>query len=142
MSKLNELVRNAIVKYDDEKAYIKENKIEPSDWKEWKKQGYSDDGSLQIMDCYYLVGNATSGNMASIDNIDEITDLLIEEMEESDFNDVIGLLNDDCENPEDKININDTYECLEAFVDYCHEIAIFKQSEGNYKGHYCLVIEY
>ena len=23
------------------------NKIDPTDWKEWKKQGYSDDGSLQ-----------------------------------------------------------------------------------------------
>lgn len=138
---LNDLVEYAIVKYDNENSYIKENDIDPVEWKEWKNQGYSDEGFIQIMDCYYLAGNATTGTMSTIDNIDDIIDLLIDEMDASFFDDTIEMLNDDCENPTDKININNTYECLETFIDYCNEIAIFKQTEGKYKDHYCLVID-
>lgn len=139
MNKLTELVKDYIVEYNSEDEYVKENKIDLMDWENWKKQGYSDDGFIQIMDCYCLAGNAITGNMATIDSLDEITNLLIEEMEDSDFNDTIELLNDD--NPDNKIDMNNTYECLEAFLDYCFEVAIFKQTEGKYKNHYCLVID-
>lgn len=138
MKQLTELVKYSIVKYNSEDEYIRENNIDPMDWKEWKNQGHSDDGFIQIMDCYCLAGNATTGNMATIDSINEITDLLIEEMEASDFRDIIELLNED--NPESKINLDSTSECLEAFLDYCFEVSIFKQTEGKYKNHYCLVI--
>lgn len=138
MNELNELVKRSLVKYNSEDEYIRENNIDPMDWKEWKKQGHSDDGFIQVMDCYCLAGNATTGKMVAIDNLDEVTDLLIEEMEESDFNDIIECLND--ENPESKINLDSTSECLEAFLDYCFEVAIFKQTEGKYKNHYCLVM--
>lgn len=139
MNALTELVKDYLVEYNSEDEYLKENDIDPVDWKEWKKQGYSDDGFIQVMDGYCLAGNATTGNMLTIDNLDEITNLLIEEMEESDFNDTIELLNED--NPENKIDMNNTYECLEAFLDDCFEVAIFKQTEGKYKNHYCLVVE-
>lgn len=138
MSKLTELVKDYIVEYNSEDEYVKENKIYLMDWEKWKKQGYSDDGVFHIMDCYCLAGNATTGNMATIDSLDEVTNLLVEEMEESDFNDLIECLNDD--NPDNKININNTYECLEAFLGYYFEVAIFKQTVGKYKGHYCLVM--
>lgn len=139
MSALTELVKDYIVEYNSEDEYVKENNINLMDWENWKKQGYSDDGFLQIMDCYCLAGNATTGNMVAIDNLDEVTDLLIEEMEESSFNDIIECLNDD--NPENKIDMNNTYECLEVFLGYCSEVAIFKQTTGKYKNHYCLVID-
>lgn len=138
MNELNEMVEYYLVKYNSEDEYLKENNIDPVDWENWKKQGYSDDGFIQIMDCYCLAGNATANNMVAIDNLDEITDLLIEGMEASDFNDVIECLNDD--DPENKIDMNNTYQCLEVFLDYCSEVAIFKQTEGKYKNHYCLVI--
>ena len=138
MNALTELVKGYLVEYNSEDEYVKENNIDPMDWKEWKKQGYSDDGFIQIMDCYCLAGNATTGTMVPIDSINEVTELLIEEMEDSDFRGIIELLNDD--NPESKIDMNNTYECLEAFLDYCFEVAIFKQTEGKYKNHYCLVI--
>lgn len=136
---MNELVKRSLVKYNSEDEYIRENNIDPMDWKGWKKQGYSDDGFIQIMDCYCLAGNATTGKMATIDSLDEVTDLLIEEMEESDFNDIIECLNED--NPENKIDLDSTSECLETFLDYCFEVAIFKQTVGKYKGHYCLVMD-
>ena len=79
--------------------------------------------------------------MATIDNIDEVTNLLINEMDETSFNDTIEMLNDACEDPTDKINIDSTYDRLKAYVNYCYEIAIFKQTEGKYKEHYCIVIE-
>lgn len=139
--KLNDLIKDVLIEYDNENEYIEDKDIDLSDWRKWKKQGYSDDGFITIIDCYYLAGNATTGNMATIDNIDEVTNLLINEMDETSFNDIIEMLNDDCEDPTDKININNTYECLEAYVNYCYEISIFKQTEGKYKGHYCLVIE-
>lgn len=138
MNELNGLVKRSLVKYDSEDEYIRENNIDPMDWKEWKKQGCSDDGFIHIMDCYCLAGNATTGNMATIDSINEITDLLIEEMEASDFKDTIELLNED--NPENKIDLDNIIECLEFFFECCYEVSIFKQTEGKYKNHYCLVI--
>ena len=138
MNELNELVKRSLVKYDSEDEYIRENNIDPMDWKEWKNQGCSDDGFIQIMDCYCLAGNATTGNMATIDSINEITDLLIEEMEASDFKDTIEALNEN--NPENKIDLDNIIECLETFLEYCYEVSVFKQTEGKYKNHYCLVI--
>ena len=137
---LNDLVKNVLIEYDNENEYIEDNDINLSDWREWKKQGYSDDGFITIIDCYYLAGNATTGNMTTIDSIDEVTNLLINEMDETSFNDVIELMNG-CKKQEDCININNTYDRLEAYVNYCYGISIFKQTEGKYKGHYCLVIE-
>lgn len=139
MNKLTELVKDYIVEYNSEDEYVKKNNIDIVDWENWKKQGYSDDGFIQIMNCYYLAGNATTGKLVAINNLDEVTNLLIEEMEESDFNDIIECLNDD--NPENKINMNNTYQCLEVFLEYCSEVAIFKQTKGKYKNHYCLVID-
>ena len=138
--KLNDLVKDTLIEYDNENEYIEDKDIDLADWKRWKKQGYSDDGFLNIIDCYYLAGNVTTGNMTTIDSIDEVTNLLINEMDETSFNDVIELMNG-CKKPEDCININNTYDRLEAYVNYCYEIAIFKQTEGKYKGHYCLAIE-
>lgn len=138
MNELNKLVKRSLVKYNSEDEYIRENNIDPMDWKEWKNQGCSDDGFIHIMDCYCLAGNATTGTMAAIDSINEITDLLIEEMEASDFRDTIELFNDD--NPENKIDLDNIIECLEFFFEYCYEVSIFKQTEGKYKNHYCLVI--
>lgn len=138
MNELNKLVKRSLVKYSSKDEYIRENNIDPMDWKEWKEQGYSDDGFLHIMDCYWLAGNATTGDMATIDNINDITDLLIEEMEASDFRDTIEALNED--NPENKIDLDSISECLEAYLEYCYEVSIFKQTEGKYKNHYCLVI--
>lgn len=138
MNELNKLVERSLVKYDSEDEYIRENNIDPMDWKEWKEQGYSDDGFIQIIDCYWLAGNATTGSMATIDSINEITDLLIEEMESSGFKDTIEALNEN--NPENKIDLDNIIECLEFFFECCFEVSIFKQTEGKYKNHYCLVI--
>ena len=136
MNALTELVKDYLVKYNNEDEYIRENNIDPMDWKDWKNQGCSDDGFIHIMDCYCLAGNATTGNMATIDSINEITDLLIEEMEASDFRDTIEALNED--NQDNKINLDSISECLEAYLEYCYEVSIFKQTEGKYKNHYCL----
>ena len=77
-------------------------------------------------------------NYIKITSIDQITALLLCEIDESDFNDVIELLNED--NPNDQINPNDTAAVLELFFEYVQEIAIFPIEHGKYKGGLMLVI--
>lgn len=139
MSKeLNEIVKYNIVKYKDENEFLKYNNLDKNGFDQWATRGRSDDGFFEIMNCYCLAGDATNDNYMKITSIDQITNLLLCEIDESDFVDVIELLNEDT--PNDQISPNDTAAVLELFFEYVQEIAIFPIEHGKYKGGLMLVI--
>lgn len=139
-NKLEELVSNAICIYDSEEDYLNNNDLASQftskEWEHMKDQGYSDDGTLQI-DCAIWNGN----KILPIRSIKDITELVLAEIEESDFNDIVELLNDECESPEEKTDPNDIYQVVELFIEYCSEISVFKQTRGEYKGGLCIVFD-
>lgn len=137
-SELNEIVKSYLVKYKNEKEFLQYNDIEPKEFKKWVKDGYSEDGFFEVMNCYYLAGDATNGEYMKITSIDEIVKLLLCEIEESDFLEIIETLSDD--NPDDPINPNNTAEVLETFCEFMQEIAVFPIEHGKYKGGLMLML--
>lgn len=139
-NKLEELVSSAIYMYNDEEDYLNNNELAcqftDKEWEQMKERGYSDDGTLQI-DCAIWNGD----KILPISSIKDITKLVLAEIEESDFNDIVELLNDDCESPEEKTDPNDIYQVMELFIEYCSEISVFKQTRGEYKGGLCIVFD-
>ena len=143
MNNIVDYVKNNVVVYKNESEFLKYNGYEKDDFEDWKQQGHSADGFVQVMDCYCLAGNATTGKMAKITDFEDITDLILTEIEESDFMDTVAMLNDDVSNDKENpcyIEPNNTLAVMEAFFEYCDssagEISIFMQDDGGY----CLVI--
>ena len=145
MNELVDYAKNNLIEYDSENDFLKSNNIDKDDFDAWKIQGCSDDGFIQVMDCYWLAGDITRGNFLKITTYKEITDLIWAEIKESDFYDTIELLNDGMgQNDPRYVDPNDDLQVLETFFEYCEsgagKIAIFKNEGGKYKGGYCLVI--
>ena len=140
MSKeLNEIVKDNIVEYRDENEFLKYNNLDKDEFNQWSIYGTSDDGLLRIIDCYYSAGDATNDNYIKITSINQITELLLCEIEESDFNEIIEMLNED--DPDNKIDPNNTVEVLKLFFDYVNEVAVFPCPTGKYRGGLMLVID-
>lgn len=140
MSKeLDEIVKDNIVEYKDENEFLKYNNLDKDEFNQWSIYGTSDDGLLQIIDCYCLAGDATNDNYMKITSISQITELLLCEIEESGFNEIIEMLNED--DPDNKIDPNDTVKVLEIFFEYVHEVAVFPCPTGKYRGGLMLVID-
>ena len=141
MTELDELVNNNIVIYKDLDDYVKSNNLDKNDFLEWNKNGYSEDGFVEVINCYYLAGDAARGLYMPIKSVHDITNLLLEEIRENDFYETIECLNDDAEQDGCPIiDINNTYEVLETYLDYVEEIAVFKNTSGKYKDGYTIVI--
>lgn len=136
--KLNEIVESYITNYKNENEFLQYNNLDKNDFNKWVKNGHSEDGFFGVMNCYCLAGDATNDNYMRITSIDQITSLLLCEINESNFNDVIEMLNAD--NPDDQIDINDTAEVLETFCEFVQETAVFPIDRGKYKGGLMLVI--
>ena len=141
MTELDELVNNSIVTYKNLDDYVKSNNLDKSDFLEWIKSGHSEDGFIEIINCYYLAGDATHGLYMPIKSVHDVTELLLTEIQENDFYDIIECLNDDAEqNGCPIIDMNNIYEVLEIYLEYVQEIAVFKNTGGKYKGGYTVVI--
>lgn len=142
MTELDKLVNNSIVTYKDLNDYVKSNNLDKNDFLEWNKKGYSEDGFIEVINCYYLAGDAAHGLYMPIKSVHDITNLLLEEIRENDFYDTIECLNDDAEQDGCPfIDINNTYEVLETYLNYVQEVAVFKNTSGKYKGGYTIVID-
>lgn len=141
MTELDKLVNNSIVIYKNLDDYVKSNNLDKNDFLEWNKNGYSEDGFVEVISCYYLTGDAANGLYMPIKSVHDITNLLLEEIRENDFYDTIECLNDDAERDGGPIiDINNTYEVLETYLNYVHEVAVFKNTSGKYKDDYTIVI--
>lgn len=141
MTELDELVNNSIVTYKNLDDYVKSNNLDKNDFLEWIKSGHSEDGFIEIINCYYLAGDATHGLYMPIKSVHDVTELLLTEIQENDFYSIIECLNDDAE--QDRcpvIDMNNIYEVLETYLEYIQEIAVFKNTSGKYKGGYTVVI--
>lgn len=136
---LDEIVKDNIVEYKDENEFLKYNNLDKDEFNQWSIYGTSDDGLLQIIDCYCLAGDATNDNYMKITSISQVTELLLREIEESDFNETIEILNED--DPDNKIDPNNTVKVLEIFFEYVHEVAVFPCPTGKYRGGLMLVID-
>jgi hypothetical protein len=139
-TKLNEfdqLTKYFIVTYKDEEDYLNNNELASQftskEWEHMKAQGYSDDGTIQVDTCYYK-----DNDLVPITNIHEVTMLLLEEMENSDFDETIMAFNDEGDN---KIDLANKYACYEFFLEFCMEVDIFKQTRGQFKGGLCIVVD-
>lgn len=142
MTELDELVNNSIVTYKNLDDYVKSNNLDKNDFLEWIKSGHSGDGFIEIINCYYLAGDATHGLYIPIKSVHDITELLLTEIQENDFYDIVECLNDDAERDGGPIiDINNIYEVLETYLEYVQEIAVFKNTSGKYKGGYTIVID-
>ena len=141
MTELDELVNNSIVTYKNLDDYVKSNNLDKNDFLEWIKSGHSEDGFIEIINCYYLAGDATHGLYMPIKSVHDVTELLLTEIQENDFYDIVECLNDDAERDRCPIiDINDMHEVLETYLEYVQEIAVFKNNSGKYKGGYTVVI--
>lgn len=141
MTKLDELVNNSIVTYKNLDDYVKSNNLDKNDFLEWIKSGHSEDGFIEIINCYYLAGDATHGLYIPIKSVHDVTELLLTEIQESDFYDIVECLNDDAKQDGCPIiDMNNIYEVLEIYLEYVQEIAVFKNTSGKYKGGYTVVI--
>ena len=141
MTELDELVNNSIVTYKNLDDYVKSNNLDKNDFLEWIKSGHSEDGFMEVINCYYLAGDATHGLYMPIKSVHDVTELLLTEIQENDFYDIIECLNDDAEQGGcPVIDMNNIYEVLEIYLEYVQEIAVFKNTSGKYKGGYTVVI--
>lgn len=141
MTKLDALVNNSIVTYKNLDDYVKSNNLDKNDFLEWIKSGHSGDGFIEIINCYYLAGDATHGLYIPIKSVHDVTELLLTEIQESDFYDIVECLNDDAKQDGCPIiDMNNIYEVLEIYLEYVQEIAVFKNTSGKYKGGYTVVI--
>lgn len=141
MTELDELVNNSIVTYKNLDDYVKSNNLNKNDFLEWIKSGHSEDGFIEIINCYYLAGDATHGLYMPIKSVHDVTELLLTEIRENDFYNIIECLNDDAERDRCPIiDMNNIYEVLETYLEYIQEIAVFKNTSGKYKGGYTIVI--
>lgn len=142
MTELDELVNNSIVTYKNLDDYVKSNNLNKNDFLEWIKSGHSEDGFIEIINCYYLAGDATHGLYMPIKSVHDVTELLLTEIQENDFYSIIECLNDDAEQDGCPIiDMNNIYEVLETYLEYIQEIAVFKNTSGKYKGSYTIVID-
>lgn len=142
MTELDELVNNSIVTYKNLDDYVKSNNLDKNDFLEWIKSGHSEDGFIEIINCYYLAGDATRGLYMLIKSVHDVTELLLTEIQENDFYSIIECLNDDAEQDGcPVIDMNNIYEVLETYLEYIQEIAVFKNISGKYKGNYTIVID-
>lgn len=142
MTELDELVNNSIVTYKNLDDYVKSNNLNKNDFLEWIKSGHSEDGFIEIINCYYLAGDATHGLYMPIKSVHDVTELLLTEIQENDFYSIIECLNDDAEQDGCPIiDMNNIYEVLETYLEYIQEIAVFKNTSGKYKGGYTIVID-
>lgn len=141
MTELDELVNNSIVTYKNLDDYVKSNNLDKNDFLEWIKSGHSEDGFMEVINCYYLAGDATHGLYMPIKSVHDVTELLLTEIQENDFYSIIECLNDDAERDGCPIiDMNNIYEVLEIYLEYVQEIAVFKNTSGKYKGGYTVVI--
>lgn len=141
MTKLDELANNSIVTYKNLDDYVKSNNLDKNDFLEWIKSGHSGDGFIEIINCYYLAGDATHGLYMPIKSVHDVTELLLTEIQENDFYDIVECLNDDAkQDGRPIIDMNNIYEVLEIYLEYVQEIAVFKNTSGKYKGDYTVVI--
>ena len=142
MTELDELVNNSIVTYKNLDDYVKSNNLDKNDFLEWIKSGHSEDGFMEVINCYYLAGDATRGLYMPIKSVHDVTELLLTEIQENDFYSIIECLNDDAEQDGcPVIDMNNIYEVLETYLEYIQEIAVFKNISGKYKGGYTIVID-
>ena len=96
---------------------------------------------MEVINCYYLAGDATHGLYMPIKSVHDVTELLLTEIQENDFYSIIECLNDDAEQDGcPVIDMNNIYEVLETYLEYVQEIAVFKNTSGKYKGGYTVVI--
>lgn len=150
MSEIDKLVLNSLNMYDDEADYCKTNNIDPEFFKQWKQQGHNDDGFMVINDCIRLgADDGLPEGRYPITTIHEITKLVETEISESDFYEVIDMLNDDAREAgenESIIDIDDMYQVVETFIDYCFsgagELAAFPLGRSTATGeiYYCFII--
>ena len=141
MTELDELVNNSIVTYKNLDDYVKSNNLDKNDFLEWIKSGHSEDDFMEVINCYYLAGDATHGLYMPIKSVHDVTELLLTEIQENDFYSIIECLNDDAEQDGcPGIDMNNIYEVLEIYLEYVQEIAVFKNTSGKYKGGYTVVI--
>lgn len=139
MSKeLDKIVKENIVEYKDENEFLKYNGLGKDDFNQWIIRGVSDDGFFKVFDCYGLAGDATNDNYTKITDVSQITDLLLCEIRDSDFNEIVEALNED--NPNNLTDVNNVADVLELFFEYVHEVATFPIEHGKYKGGLMLVI--
>lgn len=136
---LNKVVKDNIVEYKDEDEFLKYSGLDKDDFEQWAARGWSDDGFWEIFDCYGLAGDATNDNYMKITDVSQITNLLLCEIRDSGFNEIIEMLNTD--NPDTQVDPNDTVSVLELFFDYVQEAATFPLEHGRYKGGLMLVID-
>ena len=129
MSKeLDRIVKENIGEYKDENEYLKYNGLDKDDFNQWVIRGVSDDGFFVVFDCYGLAGNAANNNYMKITDVSQITDLLLCEIRDSDFNEIVEAVNED--NPNDLTDVNNPAEVLELFLEYVHEVATFPIEHG------------
>jgi hypothetical protein len=137
--KLDKIVKENIVEYKDENEFLKYNGLDKDDFNQWIIRGFSDDGLFEIFDCYSLAGDATNDNYMRITDVSQITDLLLCEIRDSDFNEIVEALNED--NPNDLTDVNTVANVVELFLEYIHEVATFPIEHGKYRGGLMLVID-
>lgn len=141
MTELDELINNSIVTYKNLDDYVKSNNLDKNDFLEWIKSGHSEDGFIEIINCYYLAGDATHGLYIPIKSVHDVTELLLTEIQENNFYNIVECLNDDAKRDGCPIiDMNNIYEVLETYLEYVQEIAVFKNTSGKYKGGYTVVI--
>lgn len=121
MDKMNKIVENALICYRNTNDFLADLDIDPIDFQNWKEKGYSDDGAVEVMGAYYDGARALP-----INTLDQITNLVLCEIDESGFDEIVETLNDDL-----KFEVGDTYQddpryidpgdpeaVLNAFIDY------------------------
>ena len=130
-TELNQVITEGLTVYKDLNDYVTDNNLDIDDFTDWMKQGFSDDGFVQIDTKYWLAGNATTGDFLTITNKREIADLIFKEIKACNFYETIKLLNEDATFEDELININDPVDVVRSFFEYCQEIAIFPNQEKN-----------
>lgn len=138
LKELNEIVKNNIVEYKNEKEFLYYNGLDKHDFDRWSARGVSDDGFYYIMDCY-PAGDATNDIYTKITNTRQIVDLLFSRIEDDDFSEIIKELNNE-DNQNYKVDLNDKAEVLEQYFEFTRQIATFRVEHGKYKGGLMLVI--
>lgn len=136
---LDTVVKDNIVEYKDENEFLKHSGLDKDDFNQWATRGFSDDGYFTIFDCYGLAGDATNDNYMKITDVSQITNLLLCEISDRGFNEMVETLNE--YSPDTQVELNDTASILELFFEYVHEVATFPIERGMYKGGLMLIID-
>lgn len=136
-NELENVVLNNLTIYGSLSEYLKNQNLEKEEFFKWADQGCDDNGFIEINQCI-AAGDATRGIYTPITTIKDVAGLLQCEIDETDFYDVIDMLNDD--DPNNLINKDDPIEVMQVFFEYCYEIALVPIDSGLYKGGYYLVI--